>query len=46
MACSCAEQQRYEGGNADGSMLHRGVMVVIRLEQPGQNLNARKKVWY
>ena len=46
MACSWAGQQRYEGGNADRLMLHRSVMVVIRLEPPGQNLNARKKVWY
>ena len=46
MACSCAEQQRYEGGNDDRLMLHRSVMVVIRLEPLGQNLNTRKKVWY
>lgn len=46
MACRCTEQQRYEGGNDDRLMLHRSAMVVIRLEPPGQNLNARKKVWY
>ena len=46
MAGSCTEQQRYEGGNDDRLMLHRSVMVVVRLEPPGQNLNAKKKVWY